>query len=57
MEATGESVDFSKVFPNPSRPNLRQIKSSVGDELRKLDISVENVGTSTGPAADVNPKR
>ncbi len=57
MEAGGKSVDFSKVFPNQSRPNLRQIKSSVQDELHKLDIRVENVGTSTWKAVEVNPKR
>ncbi len=57
MEAGGECVDFSKIFPNQTRENLRQIKLNVMSELRKLDITVQNVGPSTWKAVDVNPKR
>lgn len=57
IEAAGNPVDFSRVFPKQSQQNLRQIKSSVSRELRKLDIAVESAGTSTWKAVNVNPKR
>ncbi len=57
IEAGGNPVDFSTVFPNQSRENLRQIKSGVSSELRKLDIAVESTGTSTWKAVDESPMR